>query len=75
MALNFTPIDPIKALYWSAVINGVAAVPIMVVIMLLGVDGRIMGKFTLPPWLNILGWAATFVMAAAAVTMFVTWGR
>lgn len=75
MALNFTPIDPIKALYWSAVINGVAAVPIMVVIMLLGVDARIMGKFTLPPWLNILGWAATFVMAAAAVTMFVTWGR
>ncbi|MBW4049371.1 MAG: divalent metal cation transporter [Proteobacteria bacterium] len=75
MALNFTAIDPIKALYWSAVINGVAAVPIMVVIMLLGTNPRIMGKFVLPPWLKILGWIATFVMAGAAIVMFATWGK
>ncbi len=75
MALNFTAIDPIKALYWSAVINGVAAVPIMVVIMLLGTNPRIMGTFVLPSWLKILGWIATFVMAAAAILMFATWGK
>ncbi len=75
MALNFTTIDPIKALYWSAVINGVAAAPIMVVIMLLGTNRRIMGTFVLPPWLKILGWIATLVMAAAAIIMFATWGK
>lgn len=75
MALNFTAIDPIKALYWSAVINGVAAVPIMGVIMLLGTNPRIMGKFVLPPWLKILGWIATLVMAVAAIIMVATWGK
>ncbi len=71
--LNFTSIDPIKALYWSAVFNGVAAVPIMVVIMMLGLNPRIMGTFTIPAWLKILGWIATLVMATAAVVMFATW--
>lgn len=75
MALNFAAIDPIKALYWSAVINGVAAVPIMVVIMLLGTNPRIMGKFVLPLWLKILGWIATLAMAVAAIIMFATWGK
>jgi len=75
LALNVTPINPIKALYWSAVINGVAAVPIMIVIMLLGANRRIMGQFVLPWGLKILGWVATAVMAAAAIAMFVTWGR
>jgi NRAMP (natural resistance-associated macrophage protein)-like metal ion transporter len=70
--LNFTPIDPIKALFWSAVINGVAAVPIMVMIMLLASRGRVMGNFTLPTGLGALGWIATLVMAMAAVGMFVT---
>ncbi|MGH8206883.1 MAG: divalent metal cation transporter, partial [Steroidobacteraceae bacterium] len=75
LALNFTPINPIKALYWSAVINGVAAVPIMIVIMLLGANPRVMGQFALPRGLKILGWLATAVMAAAAIVMFATWGR
>lgn len=75
MALNFTAIDPIKALYWSAVINGVAAVPIMVVIMMLSTNSRVMGTFALPPWLKIMGWVATLVMAAAAIIMFATWGK
>jgi NRAMP (natural resistance-associated macrophage protein)-like metal ion transporter len=73
-ALNFTPLDPIKALFWSAVINGVAAVPIMVMIMLLGSNAKVMRQFTLSPWLKSLGWLATAVMAAAAVSMFATWG-
>jgi NRAMP (natural resistance-associated macrophage protein)-like metal ion transporter len=75
LALNVLPIDPVKALYWSAVINGVAAVPIMVAIMIFSMSLRDMGKFVLPPWLQVLGWAATLVMAAAAIVMFATWGR
>ena len=73
--LNFTPLDPIKALFWSAVINGVAAVPIMVMIMLMGSRKDVMGQFTLRPLLKTLGWLATAVMAAAAVGMFATWGE
>jgi NRAMP (natural resistance-associated macrophage protein)-like metal ion transporter len=73
-ALNFTPLDPIKALFWSAVVNGVAAVPIMVMIMLMGSRRAVMGEFTLRPALKTLGWLATLVMAAAAVGMFATWG-
>jgi NRAMP (natural resistance-associated macrophage protein)-like metal ion transporter len=72
--LNFTPIDPIKALFWSAVINGVAAVPIMVMIMLLASRKAVMGRFTLTKWLTTFGWLATAAMAAAAVGMFATWG-
>ena len=72
--LNFSPLDPIKALFWSAVINGVAAVPIMVMIMLMASRKRVMGQFTLRPLLATLGWLATAAMAVAAVGMFATWG-
>ena len=70
--LNFTPIDPIKALVWSAVINGVIALPIMIVMMLLGSNERVMGKFRIGKRLRWLGWLATFVMLIAVVAMFVT---
>lgn len=73
--LNLTPIDPIKALFWSAVINGVAAVPMMVVIMLMSSNKKIMGQFVVVGWLRWLAWAATVVMAAAAIIMFITWGK
>jgi len=73
-ALNFTALDPIKALFWSAVINGVAAVPIMGMIMVMGSRHAVMGQFTLRPLLKTLGWLATLVMTAAAVGMFATWG-
>jgi len=75
IALNLTPLDPIKALYWSAVINGVAAVPLMIVMMLMGSSSKVMGKFTMPWVLKIFGWLATAAMAAAAIVMFVTWGK
>ncbi len=74
-ALNFTPIDPIKALFWSAVINGVVAVPVMVLMMLLASRPKIMGRFTLSRGLKIVGWAATAVMALAAVGMLATIGH
>jgi NRAMP (natural resistance-associated macrophage protein)-like metal ion transporter len=73
--LNFSPLDPIKALFWSAVINGVAAVPIMVMIMLMASRRQVMGQFTLTPWLMSLGWLATAAMAAAAIGMFAAWGN
>ena len=72
--LNFTPIDPIKALFWSAVINGVVAVPVMVMMMLMSTNKATMGRFCLPVTLRAVGWIATIVMAAAAVGMFATWG-
>jgi NRAMP (natural resistance-associated macrophage protein)-like metal ion transporter len=72
--LNFSPLDPIKALFWSAVINGVAAVPIMIMIMILSSRRAVMGPFALGPGLKTFGWLATAVMAAAAVGMFATWG-
>ncbi|HWD67457.1 MAG TPA: divalent metal cation transporter [Caulobacteraceae bacterium] len=73
--LNFTPIDPIKALFWSAVINGVVAAPVMAIMMLMAVRPKIMGRFTLPWPLATLGWISTAAMAAAAVGMFATLGH
>ena len=71
--LNFSPLDPIKALIFSAVVNGVAAVPIMAMIMVMASRRKVMGEFALHPGLKALGWIATAVMAAAALGMFATW--
>ena len=73
-AMNYTPIDPVKALFWSAVINGVVAVPVMIIMMLLSNNQKVMGKFSLPPLLRVIGWLATFVMGIAAFGMFATLG-
>jgi NRAMP (natural resistance-associated macrophage protein)-like metal ion transporter len=73
VALDFSPIDPIRALFWSAVVNGVIAVPIMVVMMLLADDAKVMGRFTVTRRLKALGWLATGTMAAAVAAMFATW--
>ena len=73
--LNFSPIDPIRALFWSAVINGVVAAPVMVLMMLLSSNKAVMGDFRLPASLRVVGWLATAVMAAAAIGLFATWGR
>jgi NRAMP (natural resistance-associated macrophage protein)-like metal ion transporter len=68
-ALNLTPINPISALYWSAVINGVVAVPIMIVLMLLSSREDIMGEGTIGRGLKFWGWLATAVMSAAAIVV------
>ena len=70
-ALNFTAIDPIKALYWSAVVNGVLAAPLMAVMIVIAMNKRIMGRLTLGLPLVLIGGAATIVMAAASVGFFV----
>ena len=71
IAVDFSPLDPIKALIWSAVLNGVIVVPIMVAMMIMASRRKIMGDFTASRWQVVLGWAATAVMAAAAIAMFV----
>ena len=73
VALNFSPIDPIKALYYSAVLNGVVAVPVMVMMMSLTRRPAIMASFTLPRSLQVMGWLATAAMAATVVAMVVSW--
>jgi NRAMP (natural resistance-associated macrophage protein)-like metal ion transporter len=73
VALNFTSIDPIKALFWSAVINGIIAVPIMAVMMMLAVKPEVMGAFVIGRRLRILGWLATTVMALMVLAMIATW--
>lgn len=73
VVLNFTPIDPIKALFWSAVINGVISVPIMVVMMLIAVREDVMGEFVISRWLRGFGWLATVSMTIVVLAMFATW--
>ncbi len=71
--INFIDLDPIKALFWCAVINGVVAVPLMVVIMIMAMQKRVMGAFTLPRPLWAMGWLSTIAMTVAVVIMFATW--
>jgi NRAMP (natural resistance-associated macrophage protein)-like metal ion transporter len=75
VALDFTSINPIKALFWSAVINGVAAVPIMFVMMLMTSNSKLTGTLRLPMPQRIVGWTATAIMFGVAAGMITTWGR
>jgi Mn2+/Fe2+ NRAMP family transporter len=76
LALDFTSINPIKALFWTAVINGVVAVPVMVMMMFMASNSKIMSeKFTLKPGLKIMGWLATAVMITAVIGVIATWGK
>jgi len=72
VVLCFTPTDPVKELFWAAVLNGVIAVPIMVVMMLLATRRDTMGAHTIGHRLRALGWLATAAMAATVVAMLVT---
>ncbi len=75
VALCFAPIDPIKALYWSAVINGVISVPIMAIMMLMAAKPEIMGRYIIKRKLKLLGWLCTSVMAFAVISMFWSFGK
>jgi Mn2+/Fe2+ NRAMP family transporter len=68
--LGFTSIDPIKMLIWSAVLNGIVAVPIMVTMMLIISRRELMGRFKAKPWLLGFGWGGTAIMATAVVALF-----
>lgn len=72
MLLEFAPIDPIKALVLSAQINGVIAVPVMTVMMMLAHNAKIMGQYTLSTRHTLIGWFGVAVMLVAVVAMFMT---
>jgi NRAMP (natural resistance-associated macrophage protein)-like metal ion transporter len=72
LILNFVGLDAVTMLFWSAVVNGVLASPLIVLVVLLTSDHTVMGKRVNPPLLRWLGWATAVVMTAAAVGMFVT---
>jgi NRAMP (natural resistance-associated macrophage protein)-like metal ion transporter len=69
LGIDWSPLDPIKALYWSAVVNGVIAVPMMAAMMVVAGSRKKMGGFTVGPLLGGLGWLSTAVMAAATAAM------
>ena len=71
VALNFVGLDPVRSLYWAAVVNGVLAAPLMAVMMLIVTNPKAMGRLTLSRRTAIWGWAATAVMAAASIAFFV----
>ena len=71
-AMGFFDVDPIKALVWSAIVNGVISMPIMVVLMMIGQSHRLMGKFTISGRHRFFGWSATLVMGAAVAFMLAT---
>lgn len=71
LAIQYSPISPMKALFWSAVINGIVAVPLVVVIILLVSKKSVMGDFTVSRPLAFLGWITAAVMGAAAVAMLI----
>jgi Mn2+/Fe2+ NRAMP family transporter len=72
-AITLSPIDPIQALYWSAVINGVVAVPVMMVMMWITANRRVMGQFTIGGALRWLGWVSTAAMTLCVVAMITSW--
>jgi Mn2+/Fe2+ NRAMP family transporter len=72
IGMSFSSIDPMRALFWSAVINGLVAVPVMVMMMLISGNKVIMKQFVVTGGRRIVGWIATAVMLAAAVGMVVT---
>jgi Mn2+/Fe2+ NRAMP family transporter len=71
LALQYSPISPMKALFWSAVINGVVAVPLLIVIIVLVSKPSVMGRYTASRSVRALGWIAAAIMGAASLLMLV----
>jgi NRAMP (natural resistance-associated macrophage protein)-like metal ion transporter len=73
LIMNFLHIDPVKALVWAAVLNGLVAAPLMAVIMLMASSKKVMGRFKVPKYLLWTGWIATATMACVGAGVFLTW--
>jgi NRAMP (natural resistance-associated macrophage protein)-like metal ion transporter len=73
LLLNFLHIDPVKALFWAAVLNGLVAAPLMLVIMSMASSQKVMGKFVVPSYLKLMGWLGAGIMMCACVGVFVMW--
>jgi NRAMP (natural resistance-associated macrophage protein)-like metal ion transporter len=72
LLLNFVGLNPIRALYWSAIVNGIAAAPLMAMLMIMCTSRAVVRKFTLPVYLRVVGWTATAVMLLASVAFLVS---
>lgn len=75
LLLNLAGLDPIRALYWSAIVNGIAAAPLMAMLMIMSTSPSVVREFTLPLYLRVAGWAATAVMLLASVAFLVSAAR
>jgi Mn2+/Fe2+ NRAMP family transporter len=75
MLFNFLGINPIDALFWTAILNGFLAPPLLVLVMLVAHDRGIMGQTANGRWLSAVGWGTTIAMSTAAVALILTWGR
>ena len=75
LLLNYAGVNPISALFWTAVLNGFLAPPLLVVLMLVAGNRAVMGRRVNGLTLNVLGWATTAIMFAAAAGLVLTWGR
>jgi NRAMP (natural resistance-associated macrophage protein)-like metal ion transporter len=73
LALNFLHIDPVRALYWSAILNGLVAAPLMTVIMMMASNRKVMGRFVIPTYLRWVGWCATIVMLCVCFGVVLSW--
>jgi Mn2+/Fe2+ NRAMP family transporter len=73
LALDYAGFNAVSMLFWSAVLNGVLAPPLIVIVLLLTQSRDVMGTRSNPLWLSILGWITVAVMTAASIAMFVTW--
>ena len=71
LAIQYSPISPMKALFWSAVINGIVAVPLMIAIMILSSKSSVMGSHTASWSMKFFGWGATGFMGLAAIYLFI----
>jgi Mn2+/Fe2+ NRAMP family transporter len=75
IVINYVGIDPIAALFWTAVINGFLAPPLLVLIMLVANNRKVMGDRVNNRWTNAVGWLTTATMFAAAIGLVLTWGK
>jgi Mn2+/Fe2+ NRAMP family transporter len=73
LGLDFAGFNAVSMLFWSAVLNGVLAPPLIVIVLLLTGNPKIMGRRSNPLWLAVLGWVTVAVMTAASIAIFVTW--
>lgn len=73
LLLNFLHLDPVKALFWAAILNGIVAAPLMTVIMMMASNRKVMGKFVIPPYLRWVGWCATAVMLCVCIGVLLSW--
>jgi Mn2+/Fe2+ NRAMP family transporter len=73
MLINFLRINPIRALFWTAVINGFLAPPVLVIVMLVANNRKVLGREVNGRVTNVMGWLTTVTMFVAAIALVLTW--